>query len=206
MISPDLLLSLLGFSLAMSGTPGPNNMMVMASGLTFGFRRTVPHLVGIGLGFGFMLLLVGLGLGQVFAAYPLLFSAMKIAGALYLLWMAWVIANASPVMDGQGAERGHPFTFWQAAGFQWVNPKAWVVAIGAVSTYSQPQVPVTGAVFLSLVMGAMGLLCAIVWTGFGTVLGRVFQTPRAVRYFNVAMALLLVASLWPIVSDWIRPR
>lgn len=204
MIGADYLLSLLGFSLAMSGTPGPNNMMVMASGLTFGFRRTLPHLLGIGIGFGFMLLLVGLGLGQVFAAYPLLFSAMKIAGALYLMWMAWVIARSGPVVQGPQDARSQPFSFWQAAGFQWVNPKAWVVAIGAVSTYAQPQSPVTGAVFLSLVMGVMGLLCAIVWTGFGTVLRQVLQTPRAVRFFNLAMALLLVASLWPIVSEGIR--
>lgn len=196
---PELLASLIGFSFAMSGTPGPNNLMVMTSGLNFGFRRTVPHLFGVGIGFAVMVLLVGLGLGQIFARFPLLFVAMKVAGALYLLWMAWGIAHAGPM--GEGRETGRPFTFLEAAGFQWVNPKAWIVALGAISTYAQPASPLATALIISGVMGLIGLLCAIVWTGFGTVLRSLFTSARVVKAFNITMALLLLASLWPILAD-----
>lgn len=197
----ELLIALAGFSLAMAGTPGPNNMMVLTSGLNFGFRRTVPHMLGIALGFGVMNTLVGLGLGQVFERFPVVYTVMKIAGALYLLWLAWGIASSGPV---EGAEaRGAPLSFLQAAAFQWINPKAWVIAVGAVSAYSLPANYLVSILIIGAVMAVVTFPCVALWTLFGTAMRSVLSNPKAVRWFNIAMALLLVASLWPIVQEFL---
>lgn len=197
----ELLVALAGFSLAMAGTPGPNNMMVLSSGLNFGFRRTVPHMLGIAIGFGVMNTLVGLGLGQVFERFPAIYTAMKIVGALYLLWLAWGIANAGPV-EGSAA-RGAPLSFLQAAAFQWVNPKAWVIAVGAVSAYSLPANYLFSILVIGLVMTVLTLPCVALWTLFGSAMRSVLGDPKTVRWFNIAMALLLVASLWPIIQEFL---
>src|SRR5437773_1349241 len=126
----DLLAALIAFAFVTSITPGPNNLMLLASGVNFGFRRTLPHMLGVGLGFGFMIMVVGLGLSQLFARYPGSYEALRWAGAAYMLWLAWNIANAGPV--GEGESRGRPMTFLQAAGFQWLNPKGWVMAVSAI--------------------------------------------------------------------------
>lgn len=199
----DLLLALIGFSVVMAGTPGPNNMMVLTSGVNFGFRRSVPHILGIAIGFGVMNGLVGLGLGQIFERWPAIYTAMKIIGALYLLWLAWGIARSGPVEGG--AERGTPMTFLQAAAFQWVNPKAWVIAVGAISAYSQPANYILSILLISVVMTGVTLPCVAVWTAFGSAMRHLLREPRIVRWFNITMALLLVASLWPIIAELI-PR
>lgn len=200
-ISLDHLLALIAFAVVMAGTPGPNNMMVLASGLNFGFRRTLPHMFGIAIGFGVMCALVGLGLGQVFTRWPVIYTVMKVAGALYLLWMALAIARSGPIEGG--GERGAPFTFLQGAMFQWVNPKAWVIAVGAVSAYTLPAQYFTSVLIIAVAMTLVTVPCVMVWTGFGSVLRRYLSDPRFVRWFNLAMALLLVASLWPIIADLI---
>ncbi len=195
----DLLLALVGFTIVMAGTPGPNNMMVLASGVNFGFQRSMPHMLGIAIGFGVMNGLVGLGLGQIFARWPMIYTAMKIIGAAYLLWLAWGIARSGTVEDG--AERGSPMSFLQAAAFQWVNPKAWVIAIGAVSAYSQPANYLTSVLIISVVMAVVTFPCVAIWTGFGSAMRNVLRNPRSVKWFNLVMALLLVASLWPIIAE-----
>ena len=132
-MSHQLLLAFVVFALATLFTPGPNNIMLMTSGLNFGFARTLPHCFGVSLGFGFMVLVVGFGLGALFAAYPVLYQVLKYVGAAYLLYLAWRIATATGV---HGDSRARPFTFFQAAAFQWVNAKGWVMAVGAVTAYA----------------------------------------------------------------------
>ena len=134
-MSYDLLLALTLFAFVSSITPGPNNLMLMASGANFGFRRTLPHLLGVGIGFTLMIVLVGVGLVQVFDLYPISHQILKVVSVIYLLWLAWKIANAAPP-EGDVQSAGTPITFIQAALFQWVNPKAWTMALTAISAYT----------------------------------------------------------------------
>lgn len=197
-MTPALLLAFAGFAFVSSITPGPNNTMLLASGANYGFRRTVPHIAGISLGCMAMLLLVGLGLGQAFAAVPLLYDVLRCAGAVYLLWLAWKIATAGMVGD-HGAGSGRPLTFWQAAAFQWVNPKAWIMVVGAASTYAPRDDFGRGVVVLAVLLGLVNAPSICVWAGFGTALRPWLSQPRRVRVFNVGMALLLVLSLLPML-------
>jgi threonine/homoserine/homoserine lactone efflux protein len=199
-ISLDILWALLLFVVVTLITPGPNNAMLMASGLNFGFRRGLPHLWGVALGFGVMVLAVGLGLGAVFAPYPAAYTVLKYVGAAYLLYLAWQIATAGEI-EADGAASGRPITFLEAAAFQWLNPKGWVMAVGAVSTYAAvAQFPLNMAL-MAVLFGSLGILSSATWLGFGSALQRLLTNPRAVRAVNIAMALLLVASLWPILGD-----
>lgn len=192
----DLFLALVAFAFVSSITPGPNNLMLMASGANFGFRRTIPHMLGIGLGFTFMVLLVGAGLVQVFDAFPVSYQILKITSVLYLLYLAWKIANAAPV-QGQEAD-GTPMTFLQAAAFQWVNPKAWTMALTATTAYTPSQT--LGAVLIvAVVFGAVNLPSVSTWTVLGQQMARILTNPRRLTLFNWAMALLLVASLYPVL-------
>jgi threonine/homoserine/homoserine lactone efflux protein len=199
-MSSELLWALLAFVVVTTFTPGPNNAMLLASGLNFGFRRGLPHLWGVALGFAVMVLAVGVGLGAVFQAYPAAYAVLKYAGAAYLLYLAWHIATAGPVEES-GENRGQPITFLDAAAFQWVNPKGWVMAVGAVSTYAAVAAFPLNVVLMASLFGALGILSSAAWLGFGTGLKRLLTSPRAVRAINVIMALLLVTSLWPIFAD-----
>ena len=192
----DLFLALVAFSFVSSITPGPNNLMLMASGANFGFRRTIPHMLGIGLGFTFMVLLVGAGLVQVFDAFPVSYQILKIASVLYLLYLAWKIANAAPV-QGQEAD-GTPMTFLQAAAFQWVNPKAWTMALTATTAYT-PSQTLGAVVIVAVVFGAVNLPSVSTWTVLGQQMARILTNPRRLTLFNWVMALLLVASLYPVL-------
>ncbi len=196
----ELLLALAVFCIVTLFTPGPNNLMLMTSGLNFGVRRGMPHLLGVVLGFAGMVLIVGLGLGAIFEAWPLLYAALKYAGAAYLLYLAWQIA-VSPPPGPNGDSAGSPIGFLHAVAFQWVNPKAWVMAVGAVSTYAAVAPFPLNVVVIAALYGVLGLASAGTWLGFGVALQRVLKNPRAVRVFNVIMALLLVASLYPIIAD-----
>jgi threonine/homoserine/homoserine lactone efflux protein len=199
----DLAFALAVFCAVALVTPGPNNTMLMASGLNFGAARTLPHLLGVAFGFSFMVLLVGLGLGSVFAAYPALYAILKYVGAAYLLYLAWMIATSGPVEDGEET-RGKPLTFLQGAAFQWVNPKGWVMAIGAVSAYGAVAPFPWNVVLMAGLYLVLGFPLSGVWVLFGHGLRRVLSDPRAVRVFNVVMGLLLAASLWPLLADAIR--
>ncbi|MGL4243225.1 MAG: LysE family translocator [Beijerinckiaceae bacterium] len=194
----ETLLPYILYCVAMSGTPGPNNVMVLASGVNYGYRASLPHIFGINIGFSLMMFLMALGLGAVFLAEPRLQTALKIIGIAYMLWLAWKIATASGV--GEGETRGRPMTFLEGAAFQWVNVKAWMMIMGAIAVYAPPgYTPLQKALYLSLVMLIAGAPPTHVWTLFGVGIRRFLQNPRALRAFNVTMALLLVASLVPML-------
>jgi threonine/homoserine/homoserine lactone efflux protein len=192
----DILSALVAFAFVTSVTPGPNNMMLLASGVNFGFRRSVPHMLGIGLGHALMVFLVGLGLAGVFQALPVLHTVLKVASVAYMLWLALKIANAAPPEGGKA--EGRPFTFLQAAGFQWVNPKAWAMALGAVTVYA-PDRSVGTMAIVALAFCAVNLPSVSVWTLAGQGLRRWLTIPSRLRLFNWTMAALLVLSLVPML-------
>ncbi len=192
----DILLALIAFAFVSSITPGPNNLMLMASGANFGFRRTIPHMLGIGLGFTFMVLLVGVGLLQVFNRYPVSYTVLKVASVGYLLYLAWKIAHAAPAE--KGADAGTPMSFLQAAAFQWVNPKAWAMALTATTAYAPGQT-LNVIVIVALVFGAVNLPSVSTWTVLGQQMARFLTNPRRLLLFNWTMAALLVASLYPVL-------
>ena len=194
-----LLPALTLFSLVSSITPGPNNIMVMTSGLNFGFGRTVPHILGIAIGFTLMVALVGLGLAAVVVRVPAAMLVLKAVGATYLVVLAIRIARSGPLKTG--TTRGTPLTFGQAAAFQWVNPKAWIMAITACTTYSDPDRATASALLVAAVFGITGLPCVSIWAGFGSGLRRALSDPVKLRVFNYTMAALLIASLYPLVTE-----
>ncbi|WP_090059048.1 LysE family translocator [Celeribacter neptunius] len=191
-----LFLALLGFGLVSSITPGPNNLMLLASGANFGMRRTLPHMIGVSLGFCFMVFVVGLGLAQVFQHFPPLRQAMMVVAVAYMLWLAWKIAHAGAPKEG--AAGGKPITFLQAVAFQWVNPKAWIMAVGAQTTYAQGA-SWTAAAFVGLGFLIVNFPAITLWALLGTELRRFLTNPQRLRIFNWTMASLLVASLIPIL-------
>jgi len=193
----DLLLALLGFAFVTSVTPGPNNMMLLASGVNFGFRRTVPHMLGISLGHSVMVFLVGMGLAGVFQAWPPALVGLKVLSVAYMLWLAWKIAHAAAPGEGRSAAR--PMRFHEAAAFQWVNPKAWAMALGAVAAYV-PEPSVQGYAVVALVFAAVNLPSVSVWAGAGQLVRRWLEGPGRLAAFNWTMAGLLVLSLWPVVT------
>jgi len=196
-MSYDLLLALTLFAFVSSITPGPNNLMLMASGANFGFRRTLPHLLGVGIGFTLMIVLVGVGLVQVFDLYPISHQILKLVSVIYLLWLAWKIANAAtPECDVQS--EGTPITFIQAALFQWVNPKAWTMALTAISAYT-PDQTLYYVSLVALVFGIVNLPSVSLWTVLGEQMARFLTSAARLRAFNWAMAGLLVLSLYPVV-------
>ncbi|WP_372611965.1 LysE family translocator [Aquicoccus sp.] len=196
-MSQTMLSAFVLFALVSSITPGPNNLMLMASGANFGFRRSIPHMLGIGIGFVVMVFLVGAGLIQVFDAFPLSYTLLRIGSVGYLLWLAWRIANAAPPEDG--AEPGaHPLSFLQAALFQWVNPKAWTMALTAVTLYA-PDRSMAAIALVALIFGAVNLPSVSTWTILGQQMRRILTNPARLRAFNRAMALLLVATLYPVL-------
>lgn len=195
-MSYELLAGLIAFAFVSSITPGPNNLMLMASGVNFGFRRTIPHMLGVGLGFTFMVVVVGVGLMQVFVSHPVSHDILRVLSVSYLLYLAWKIANAAPPEDTQQA--GTPFSFIQAALFQWVNPKAWAMALTAISVYS-PSQTLDKVALVALVFGAINLPSISAWTMLGRQMRHLLTNPVRLRRFNVGMALLLVASLYPVL-------
>jgi len=196
-MTPEILSTLILFAFVSSVTPGPNNMMLLASGVNFGFRRTLPHMAGIGIGFTVLLLAVGLGLGALLAAWPPVFIGLKIAGGLYLLWIAWKIATSRALGDGRSTAA--PMTFLGAAAFQWVNPKAWVMALSAMAAYTDPRNYLLSVAIVAGTFGLVNFPSVSVWAGFGSLLRDWLSDPVRLRWFNGAMALLLVLSLWPML-------
>jgi threonine/homoserine/homoserine lactone efflux protein len=186
------------YCIAMSGTPGPNNVMVLASGANFGLRRTQPHIWGINIGFSLMMFLLTLGLGAVFLVEPRLLLVLKVAGVAYMLWLAYKIATARGMDEANGG--GKPLSFLQAAAFQWVNPKAWMMILGAISVYGPAGYsPLEKALYLSLIMLVAGAPPTQIWAAFGVGIRRFLQSPKALRIFNITMAVMLVLSLVPML-------
>jgi len=188
------------FAAVMYLTPGPNNVMVLSSGLTFGFRPTIPHIAGITFGCAFMVAAVGLGFGSIFVAYPVLQTILKFAGAAYLVYLAAAIAMSEPVKPGEDSGR-RPMTFWGAALFQWVNVKGWVMVIGTITAYAGIARFPWNMVIQVVVCLLLGVVSTSIWTLSGSSLRVLMASPRAVRAFNIVMATLLLASLIPVFMD-----
>lgn len=187
-------IGLLGFAFASSITPGPNNMMLMASGANYGFRRTLPHMLGVSIGFAVMIALVGIGLVGLFEAWPPAFTVLKVISSLYLIWLAWKIATSPPPQAGDADSTGRPMTFTQAALFQWVNPKAWTMALTAIAVYAGSR-SVAAVLGVAAVFGAINLPTVSIWAAMGQYLRRWMTDDRRRRAFNWGMAALLVGSL-----------
>jgi threonine/homoserine/homoserine lactone efflux protein len=194
----DVFVALLVFAFVTSITPGPNNFMLMASGVNFGFRRTIPHMLGIGAGFLSLLLGVGFGLGAVLTAYPSLHVALKIAGGAYLLYLAWRIAASRSMSNGADAS-ARPMSFLEAAAFQWVNPKAWVMAVTAMAIYTSPEAPFLSVVLVACAFALVNLPSVSTWAGFGVALRGFLSDPVRLKWFNIVMGLALAVSLWPML-------
>jgi threonine/homoserine/homoserine lactone efflux protein len=199
-MSHSLFVAFVVFGAVMAFTPGPNNIMVLSSGLTYGFRRTLPHIAGIAFGIAFMVAAMGLGFGAIFIAWPILQTILKYAGIAYLIYLAGAIAMSGPVAPGQDNQRG-PMTFWAAVLFQWVNVKGWVMAIGIITAYSAIASFPWNIAGQAAVMFVMAALSSLAWTLFGSSLRSILTSPVAVRVFNVLMAILLLASLYPVFMD-----
>lgn len=193
-MTADLMIALVGVAFSMTWTPGPNNMMLAASGANFGWRRTVPHAMGVTIGFPVMLFLVAMGLGRVFAAYPGIAQGMTWAGFVAMLWFAWRIAMAGAA---RAEARSRPLNFVEAGAFQWINPKAWAFAIWVTATYISGADALANALLAAAVFTVSGLGSSQVWTLFGSAVGRLLGTGWRLRAFNLTMALLLVGcAVW----------
>jgi threonine/homoserine/homoserine lactone efflux protein len=202
MMTAELFAALAAFAFVSSITPGPNNLMLMTSGINFGVRRTIPHMLGVALGFTLMIMLIGLGIMQIIEAVPGSTLIITIASGLYLLYMAWKIANTgtSPAENGQAVTGSKPFTFLQAALFQWVNPKAWTMALTAISAYAPKSQGWVGVLVVAGVFGIINLPSTGAWALMGAKMRRFLSDPIRLRAFNIVAALLLVASLYPMVA------
>ncbi|KGF68764.1 lysine transporter LysE [Hoeflea sp. BAL378] len=193
----ETFLSLVLFAFVTSVTPGPNNMMLFASGVNFGVRRTLPHMLGIGAGFFTLLLGVGFGLGALLSTSPMLYTALKFLGGAYLVYIAWKIGMSRAMPDGRvGAS---PMTLLQAAAFQWVNPKAWVMAVTAMAVYTDPANHTVTVLLVGIAFTLTNMPSVAVWAGFGSALRTWLADPLRLKWFNITMAVLLVASLWPML-------
>ncbi|PJE30321.1 Threonine/homoserine/homoserine lactone efflux protein [Pseudooceanicola antarcticus] len=189
----QLFSAIFAFCLVGTITPGPNNLMVMASGANYGYRRTVPHMLGIAVGFSVMVALVGLGLMQVFDLYPVVRQVLMVACGAYLLYLAWKIAHAAPP-ESSDAPEGKPLTFLQAAAFQWVNPKAWAMGMSAITLYA-PERELSYVLLIAACFALVAIPSNSAWILMGQQLRRLLHRPALLRGFNWTMAGLLVASL-----------
>ncbi len=195
-MTPELFLALALFATATVFSPGPNNLMLMTSGANFGLRRTLPHLAGVAYGFPLMILPVGLGVMQIFEIWPFANTLLKVVSVLYLLWLAWKIANqAAPGAAGSNAR---PLSFLQAAAFQWVNPKAWSMALGAITLYAASR-DLVAVAWVSGTYAVIGTASAVTWTVLGTGLRRWLDKPGRLRLFNWSMAAILLAAMVPVL-------
>jgi len=195
-MSFELLFGLITFALVSSITPGPNNLMLMSSGANFGFKRTLPHMFGVSLGFGLMVLLVGIGLIQVFSLYPVSYTVLKIASVVYLLYLAFKIATATT--PGKNEIAGKPMTFIQAAAFQWVNPKAWTMALTSISVYAS-STAMSSIILVAVIFSLVNIPSVSVWAVLGQQLQRWLTNQRRLRLFNASMGLILVCSVLPVI-------
>lgn len=189
-MSFDNILAVFGILMAAAWTPGPNNMMLAASGANYGLRATVPHICGVFSGFGFMIFAIATGLGNVFLRYPVLHEVLRWGGAAMLVWVAWKIATAK--RPGEAGAATKPFTYLQAAAFQWINPKAWIMCISVSSQFTEPERPVTSAAIIAVVAMIGGVTSATGWAWFGMLLARWLHTTARLHAFNWTMAGIIL--------------
>jgi threonine/homoserine/homoserine lactone efflux protein len=193
----EMILGLMAYAFASSITPGPNNLMLMASGANFGLVRTIPHALGVALGFVIMCSIIGIALVPVIDAYPIIYTVMKVLSVAFLLWLAWKIANAAPPADAK--QNTKPLTFLQAAAFQWVNPKAVGMALTSLTAYSYEN-SVLAVLLVALIFGCVNLPSVSTWILIGTQLRRVLTNRTRLRAFNWTCAAILLATIYPIVT------
>jgi threonine/homoserine/homoserine lactone efflux protein len=195
-----LILASVPFMISMGITPGPNNILVASSGVNFGFRATVPHILGISIGYPLMLLIVGIGLAKIFIAVPMFHVILKYLSIAYLLYLAVHLALASAM--GEARRTPKPMTFLQAAAFQWVNGKAWVISLGAVTTYTVVDATLPLQIFaLTAIAVIVTVVCVCCWTFFGAFMRQFLHTETRRRWFNYTMAALLVLSIVPVLFE-----
>lgn len=192
----ELYSALFTFALVTVITPGPNNLMLMASGANFGFRRTVPHMLGIGLGMPVMVVLVGIGIMQIFDRWPVSYTILKVASVAYLLYLAWKIANSAAPKNAE--VDGKPLTFLQSAAFQWVNPKAWTMALSAITLYATSR-DLTAVLWVAGTYVMVSSISTTSWTVLGQQMRRILKNQTRLKVFNITMAFLLVATLIPVL-------
>ena len=200
-MTPDLMIALIGFAFVMSISPGPGNFLLLASGVNYGFLRTLPMVLGISFGFLSMVLAIGLGVGQFLQTYSQIYLGLKLICAAYVLWLAWKISRMSSFSPSDGVEGTRPISFIQAALFQLVNPKAWAVALILTVSYTVPANYVMSLLSMILVFAIVNLPTISVWAIFGVGLRRIMSDPVRLRIFNIAMAILLVGSMFPVLFD-----
>ncbi|MBA6339182.1 MULTISPECIES: LysE family translocator [unclassified Colwellia] len=191
----DILSALTIFAFVSSITPGPNNLMLMNSGANYGFKKTTPHLLGVGIGFTLMIALVGLGVIQLFDRFPVSYQILKVVSIVYLLYLAFKIASSTSHVEQQTSNH-KPFSFIQAVLFQWVNPKAWTMALTSISLYA-PSKSFTSVLLVAIVFGLINLPCISSWVVLGQKIQVLLTNQKRLRVFNITMALLLVISLYP---------
>jgi threonine/homoserine/homoserine lactone efflux protein len=197
----DWFIAVTTFALVSCWTPGPNNTFLMASGLTHGFVRTLPAIFGVSIGFAVMVLGVAFGVSKLFQAVPVLYEILKVGSVLYLLYLAWRIASSDPRMVGKSGAR--PVTFLEAVGFQWINPKGWTMALVSSAAYVVAESPTVSVFVIGAIFLVSGLSSSSSWAAGGTALRALIGNPAALRAINIVLALLLVASLWPVARDWL---
>lgn len=190
-------LSLITFTFVTGITPGPNNMMLVASGLNHGIRKSMPHYLGICIGFPIMVAAVGFGLDALFEKYPSIYIYIKVSGITYLLYLAWKIANAGN--SSASSKVRQPLTFTQAAAFQWLNPKAWVVAVGVLAAFTSPETVTQRFAAIILIFFAMSFICMAIWLKLGQGLQQFLRSGKRIHYFNITMAVLLALSVLPMM-------
>jgi threonine/homoserine/homoserine lactone efflux protein len=191
------------FALVTSITPGPNNAMLLASGVNFGFRRTLPHLFGISAGVVVLMLAVGFGLGAAFSRFPLLYTVLEAASVAYLLYLAWKIGTSGALSMRSGERR--PMRFVEAIAFQWVNPKAWMMVLTAATTIHVSTHFTHNVMLMAALFYVVGFPCICVWAGCGTAMRHWLVDPKRLRVFNLVMASLLVTTLYPVLARWLAP-
>ena len=190
MIPIELLAALAAFAFVTSATPGPNNIMLTASGANFGFIRTLPHIAGIIAGVALLNLCIGLGLGALFLQFPLMQNVLKIVGSLYLIWLAIKILGFN-YAESASHGKAKPFSFFQALAFQYINPKAWVMVISANASFSLAGDAYWISVgIIILVFAIIGPPSIMIWAGFGQLIRQYLKQPNFLKTFNIVMASL----------------
>ena len=197
----ESLIALALYALVTSVTPGPNNLMLLASGVNFGFRQTIPHMLGIALGFTAMVALVGFGLGAVLTLFPIVFNVLRVLALVYMVWLSWKLASSGSL--GSGDAKARPMTFIEAALFQWINPKAWAMALTATTLYTVPDMYYLSVILVAGTFGVVNLPSVSCWAGFGVALRGFLSVAARLRIFNVGMALLLLLSTLPFIRELI---
>lgn len=200
MLTTETLIALVIFAIVSSITPGPNNIMLLASGVQFGLKKTIPHMLGICFGFFILCIAVGLGIGALLQAFPTFHLILKVISAIYLVYLGIKIALSRSISDDT-ASAAKPMTFLQASLFQWINPKAWMMAVSAMIMFSSTQYPLLSMLLISIVFAIVNLPCVSVWALFGVLLKRFLSQPHYLKWFNILMGSLLIASIYPIFQS-----